>query len=682
MHNFLKKYLHFCPKTGRFLGVGKLNGLSRLLFPIIGIAAMVWILIRVIPKPSRLSYPCVRTAMPIASGFIGYLAMLALSSVAFFRSKKSLRYYPVFFLAAFVVFGISGSYLANQTTGQPTVDNVVIANQPMGVAKGIFPGRVVWVHDSNAVNQNWVVPNTFSASTGWYVRENMNQTVVDKMLSSALQSVTGQTTDSAAWVAIFKFYNTTKGKGAVPYKKGEKVFIKINATSAYSFTPDSLKPTAYTSETSMASVLSVLRQLVYVVGVPDSNIYIGDPLKHIYKHLYVAWHGEFPNAHYLDNSGFTNLGRELAVASTTALIHYSDNGTVLRSKAMYSNQTAGAVPVYQNYLYKVFETVDYVLNIPQLKGHQRAGLTLFAKNHLGSQVPDADGNAGYLHMGLVRPYGVETPDTSTLRRFNYGMYRSQVDLMMHNLLSGKNLIYILDALWGTDWELDVPLKWKMQPFNNQYSSSLFVSLDPVAIESVGYDFLRSEFTVESKRDPSVQMPAVDDYLHQAADSANWPKGIKYDPNGTGQYVASLGTHEHWNNATDKKYSRNLDPVNGTGIELIEIENIATSVATRENGPEYFQIYQNYPNPFNPSTTIAYNLPENSSVEIKIFDIRGREIKSFIIGAQSAGYQRVVWNGTNNIGNSIASGFYVYRVKASSLVDGKTFVKSAKMLLLK
>jgi len=104
MKNFVKKYLQFCPKTGRFVGFGKLNGLSRLLFPFIGIAAMVWVLIRVIPKPSRLTYPCVRTAMPIASGFIGYLAMLALSSVAFFRSKKSIRYYPVFFLAAFVVF--------------------------------------------------------------------------------------------------------------------------------------------------------------------------------------------------------------------------------------------------------------------------------------------------------------------------------------------------------------------------------------------------------------------------------------------------------------------------------------------------------------------------------------------------------------------------------------------------
>jgi hypothetical protein len=344
---------------------------------------------------------------------------------------------------------------------------------------------------------------------------------------------------------------------------------------------------------------------------------------------------------------------------------------------MNAGQTGS--PVLQNYIYSVFNTAEYVINIPQLKGHQRAGMTMFAKNHLGSQNP-INGDASYLHMGLVRPYGTDA--SSTFHRTDYGMYRSQVDFMTHKLLSGKNLIYIMDALWGTDYELDVPLKWKMQPFNNQYTSSIFVSFDPVAIESVGYDFLRSEFTIGSGKDVSVQMPGVDDYLHQAADSNNWPVGIKYDPNNTGVHVYSLGTHEHWDNATDMKYSRNLNPTTGTGIELIETEQTATSVADRENSPEYFRIYPNYPNPFNPSTTIAYSLPEKSSVEIKIFDMQGREIKSFTLGAQSAGYQRVVWNGTNERGNTLSSGVYVYRVSASSLGDGKTFIRSAKMLLLK
>ncbi len=76
----------------------------------------------------------------------------------------------------------------------------------------------------------------------------------------------------------------------------------------------------------------------------------------------------------------------------------------------------------------------------------------------------------------------------------------------------------MDALWGTDYEQDKPLKWQMAPFNNTYSSSVFASFDNVAIESVGYDFLRSEFTIAHahKRirtiDAFVQMRGVDDYL--------------------------------------------------------------------------------------------------------------------------------------------------------------------------
>jgi len=679
MKNFITQYLQFCPKTGRFLGFGKLNGLSRLLFPLIGIAAMVWVLIRVIPKPSRITYPCVRTAMPIASGFIGYLAMLALSGVAFFRSKKSIRYYPVFFLAAFVVFGISGSYLANQTTGQPTVNNTVIPNQPMGTAKGIFPGRVVWVHDSTAVNQNCVANKQ---NHGWFMSENMNQPAVDKMLSSALQNISGTTSDSAAWRMIFQFHNNTRGKGTVNYKTGEKIFIKMNATSGWSgnFNTSDLSVTyngSYgISETSEATVLAVFKQLVNVVGVAQSDIYIGDPMKHIYKHLYDVWHAAYPNIHYLDNS-YSTLGREKVAIGTTAIIHYSDKGTVLRTNSMYS-YLSNRVPVYSDSIYSIFENAEYVLNIPQMKGHQRAGMTMFAKNHLGSQ---ARSDAQHLHQGLVRPYGVENPDTSTLRRFDYGMYRVQVDLMSHKLLSGKNLIYIMDALWATDYELDIPLKWKMQPFNNQYTSSMFVSFDPVAIESVGYDFLRSEFTVESKRDPSVQMPGVDDYLHQAADSANWPKGLKYDPNGTGQYIASLGVHEHWNDASKKQYTRNLGT--GTGIELMEIETRTTAVQEAQlTVPDQYVLFQNYPNPFNPSTTIGYKLAQQSSVKVTVYNLQGQEIQSFALGVQAAGSQKVVWNGKNSIGAPLSSGVYVYRVRAVSMQDGKIFDKSAKMVLLK
>jgi hypothetical protein len=466
--------------------------------------------------------------------------------------------HPLLGSVLFVVLGAAHAFPA--AGADQLAPAALIANQPMGAAKGILPGRVVWVHDPNAVNQN-CIPN--AAGHGWFLPENNNQTVIDGMVSTAIRRLTGQTNDGAAWAAIFRYHNATRGKGAVNYARGEKIFIKINATSAWTgnFNPVDLTPSAFISETSVGSVQAVLRQLVNVVGVAQNDIYVGDPLKHIYKHLYDVWHAEFPNVHYLDNSGYANLGREAVVPSATAAIYYSDRGTTLRTN-VWTDNYPGDAPVPKDYLYKILEDADYIINLPMLKGHKRAGVTMFAKNHFGSQTR---ADASHLHNGLVAP--TEMPNVS---RGDYGLYRIQVDLMGHSMLGRKNLVYLMDALWATDYELDVPLKWQMPPFSNSYMASVFASLDPVAIESVGYDFLRSEFTAD--RNPPagtyVQMAAVDDYLHQAADSANWPNGIVYDPDNTGVPLVSLGTHEHWNNATAKQYSRNLTPA-GTGIELVQ-----------------------------------------------------------------------------------------------------------------
>jgi len=90
----------------------------------------------------------------------------------------------------------------------------------------------------------------------------------------------------------------------------------------------------------------------------------------------------------------------------------------------------------------------------------------------------------------------------------------------------------------------------------------------VAIDSVGFDFLWTEW------DNYPRMPGVDDYLHEAALAGNPPSGTFYDPNhpvGTVR-LASLGVHEHWNNAQDKQYSRNLGK--REGIELARVEPAA------------------------------------------------------------------------------------------------------------
>lgn len=139
--------------------------------------------------------------------------------------------------------------------------------------------------------------------------------------------------------------------------------------------------------------------------------------------------------------------------------------------------------------------------------------------------------------------------------------------MMHKLLSGKNILMIVDALYPGEDALGVPQKWQSAPFNNDWCSSLFVSLDPVAIESVCHDFLRTEYHGTTIAESRPNWDGVDDYLHQAADSSWWPDGVIYDPDNDGVIITSLGVHEHWNDSINKEYSRNLGA--GEGIELMK-----------------------------------------------------------------------------------------------------------------
>ena len=105
----------------------------------------------------------------------------------------------------------------------------------------------------------------------------------------------------------------------------------------------------------------------------------------------------------------------------------------------------------------------------------------------------------------------------------------------------------------------------MEPFNQDYTSSIFVSQDPVAIDSVGADFLINEPAMTEGNSALKENPNVENYLHEAGFVSNAPSGTVYY-NGDGKKVDNLGVHEHWNNTKDKKYSRNLGEKEG--IELV------------------------------------------------------------------------------------------------------------------
>jgi hypothetical protein len=245
--------------------------------------------------------------------------------------------------------------------------------------------------------------------------------------------------------------------------------------------------------------------------------------------------------------------------------------------------------------------------------------------------------------------------------------------MGHEHLGGKTILYLIDGIWGSTNYGDPPIKWRMVPFNNDWPSSIFVSQDPVAIESVGFDFMYEEFDTNHPTQASKAFPrysGVDDFLHQAADSLNWPESIIYDPEGDGIALPrSLGTHEHWNNALDKEYSRNLEI--GDGIELVKIFQNPTTITRQENYPEEFTLYNNYPNPFNPFTYISYSIKEKTQLKLEVINVTGKIIKVLINDIQPPGYYKIVFDASN-----FSSGILFYR-----LTSGTKYI-TKRMLLVK
>jgi len=93
-------------------------------------------------------------------------------------------------------------------------------------------------------------------------------------------------------------------------------------------------------------------------------------------------------------------------------------------------------------------------------------------------------------------------------------------------------------------------------------------------------------------------------------------------------------------------------------------------------PHAFNLYNNYPNPFNPVTTLRYDLPEDALVNITIYDIMGRIVRTLINSQQNAGFKSIQWNATNDAGSPLSAGLYLYKIQADN------FVQTRKMVLLK
>lgn len=608
----------------------KNNTASKWYFSLFGIFAIAWVLIRILPKPSRATYPCMKVAFPLATSFVIYITGMV-SSVFLFKKARiyfNNHKYTVAIMAFLLALSAGVFSLVNEqnTVSATTSDTYDFEdplgpNQPIGEAKGILPGRVVWVHNPNATNENC---NSKKYGDGYFLDKNCNQLEVDRMLAEALLQLTGKTSETEAWNAVFKHFNSNHNKGEIGFSTDETIFIKYNAVHAWSVNSDlSIKnDDSYGNvDTSPQAILAMLRQLVNVAGVPQENIFIGDPFTHVFKHCYDKWSAEFPNINYITK--YNKKNRYQITETNEGQIIYSDKGTAMEE-------------VSDKY-YSCHIDADYILNIPALKGHRWGGVTFFAKNHFGTHTR---GSSYLLHPGLHRE------DYNLPIRGDYKQYRVMVDLMGHEHLGGKTLLYFGDLLWGTSYEHDPPMKFRMEPFNNDWSSSILLSFDPVAIESVALDIYQAEIVTEDlntnpPRYAYVRFPAVDDYLHQAASSDWWPEGIQYDPEGDGTAIPSLGVHEHWN--ANRQYSRNLGT--GNGIELVTVSQLTMLPSSNHTLNQIEVKY--YPNPVLNELTVEMKekgvVSIYSLAGIRLFQQTINETTTINIGSLEAGTYLLEFN---------------------------------------
>jgi hypothetical protein len=559
--NFIPGFLvKRCPRSGRIVKFRFDNIYAKIAFPIVGILAIMWFLFRVLPKPSRAAYPCQQVAAGIGGSFLFYVISIVSSLTLYQKIRKRTNKSAVLMVIAgsALVLSVTLVIAEAQKPVNPEDSFVMVStnpegpNKPMGVGKGIFPGRVVWVRDTDATNWD-------GSEKSWWDDKHTDQGVVSQMFSKMLKIYTGKTDDKASWDAIFKYYNRTHDRGDIGYKPGEKITIKINANhdkKTYEWDNE--------AHPSPAAIYALVSQLIDVVGVSGEDITIAEPSQLIGNPIYHKIRSnpgaEYQKVWFADKKINDDPQRIYAEPDMNSSIYFTmlDTTTKTFTKKIKFN------------LPKCYTEATYLINMAILRGHRVFGVTMNSKNHFGSLYSPELGRYAPGQSGTM--WRNNSPQNLMLHSFSLWDYSISNKLGQPSFspfilgdkdLGGKELLYLMDGIITSKRNEGGMIKYTT--LDNDWCSSLFISQDPVAIQSVGTDIMCNESNV-TNNNPSFVVH-LDNFLQESALAGNPPSGFQYDPENDGKYIQeSLGVHEHWNNPKEKKYSRNLGK--DEGIELI------------------------------------------------------------------------------------------------------------------
>lgn len=121
-------------------------------------------------------------------------------------------------------------------------------------------------------------------------------------------------------------------------------------------------------------------------------------------------------------------------------------------------------------------------------------------------------------------------------------------------------------------------------------------------------------------------------------------------------------------AVGETYSYKLEDVSISGEKTLH-----DPIIIFVNRPKDYKLYQNYPNPFNPTTQVEFQLPQQTRMTIKIYNIMGQEVKTLVDEVKGAGYHTLIWNGMDNNGMPVTSGVYYYRMLTGAYSEVKKMV---------
>lgn len=489
----------------------------------IGILLAAWFIFRVGTRPDRILYPCQRTILTQAQTYVSNAATPLIGGLLIglrnFWSKIITKRNII--VGALILVAFAGGILLSDNFKEPQKINVPqyissLRNSDSGnlitgmSVKENYPHRVVSVHNSDA--SSWTFYSCTSGTCAPYYGNFVDQSVVDNMIDRGLMELTETSTIEEAWGEILP-----------DYLAGEKIAIKVNFNDAitgggiYGYGDNDVLVDALPQP-----INSIVRGLTSF-GVQESDIWIFDCSRYITDRFRAKISNDFPGVYYYDRAigGGTPTGPGASNIIQATYDSTDPSANIDFTLSGYSSTSHKICDVLVN--------ADYLINMPIFKRHGGSEISLSFKNHLGSINGFTSGGHS-MHSYFYTPNRGGTYFSTTQNPL--------VDINLNTNIKDKTVLIVGDGIYGT-WPHNNIGPYQWVSFGTDSPNILFFSVDPVAIDSVMYDYLLRENTARG----TYIHPDAGAYLQIAENNG-------------------IGVFEHWNNDLDRTY---------LNIDYIELE---------------------------------------------------------------------------------------------------------------